>query len=89
MTAVSLPRMHILERQGNHRAGVVNELWRQKDRLIGAILLGNNLVNITATALATSVLIGIFGDAGVFYATVGTTLLVLIFAAKDGRETAG
>lgn len=80
MTAVSLPRMHILERQGNHRAGVVNELWRQKDRLIGAILLGNNLVNITATALATSVLIGIFGDAGVFYATVGTTLLVLIFA---------
>ena len=80
MTAVSLPRMHILERQGSHRAGVVNELWRQKDRLIGAILLGNNLVNITATALATSVLIGIFGDAGVFYATVGTTLLVLIFA---------
>ncbi len=80
MTAVSLPRMHILERQGNHRASVVNELWRQKDRLIGAILLGNNLVNITATALATSVLIGIFGDAGVFYATVGTTLLVLIFA---------
>ncbi|MHA1600482.1 MAG: HlyC/CorC family transporter [Alphaproteobacteria bacterium] len=80
LTAVSLPRMHTLERQGNHRASVVNELWRKKERLIGAILLGNNLVNITATALATSVLIGAFGDAGVAYATIGTTLLVLIFA---------
>jgi Mg2+/Co2+ transporter CorB len=59
---------------------MVNELWRQKERLIGAILLGNNLVNITASALATSVLIGFFGDAGVAYATLGMTLLVLIFS---------
>jgi Mg2+/Co2+ transporter CorB len=80
MTAVSLPRMHTLERQGNHRAAVVNELWEKKERLIGAILLGNNLVNITASALATSVLIGFFGDAGVAYATLVITLLVLIFA---------
>ncbi len=80
LTAVSLPRMHTLERQGNHRAAMVNELWRQKERLIGAILLGNNLVNITASALATSVLIGIFGDAGVAYATIAVTLLVVIFA---------
>jgi Mg2+/Co2+ transporter CorB len=80
LTAVSLPRMHTLERQGNVRAGIVNDLWRRKERLIGAILLGNNLVNITASALATSALIGIFGDAGVAYATLGTTLLVLIFA---------
>lgn len=80
LTAVSLPRMHTLEQQGNPRAKIVNELWRQKERLIGAILLGNNLVNIMASALATSVLINLFGDAGVAYATLGMTLLVLIFA---------
>jgi Mg2+/Co2+ transporter CorB len=72
--------MHNLEQQGDHRAGVVNTLWRRKERLIGAILLGNNLVNIMASALATSALIGIFGEAGVAYATLGMTLLVLIFA---------
>jgi Mg2+/Co2+ transporter CorB len=59
---------------------VVNVLWQRKERLIGAILLGNNLVNIMASALATSALIGVFGEAGVAYATLGMTLLVLIFA---------
>ena len=50
------------------------------DRLIGAILLGNNAVNIFASSLATSVMIGLFGEAGIAYATLGVTLLVLIFA---------
>ena len=80
LTAVSLPRMHNLEQQGDRRAELVNRLWLQKERLIGAILLGNNLVNIMASALATGVLINMFGDAGVAYATVVMTLLVLIFA---------
>ncbi|MFQ5775991.1 MAG: HlyC/CorC family transporter [Kiloniellaceae bacterium] len=80
LTAFSLPRMHTLEQQGDQRAALVNRLWRQKERLIGAILLGNNLVNIMASALATGMLIGLFGDAGVAYATVAMTLLVLIFA---------
>ena len=80
LTAVSLPRMYTLEQQGNERAKIVNELWRRKERLIGAILLGNNLVNIMASAVATSVLINMVGSAGVAYATIAMTLLVLIFA---------
>lgn len=80
LTAVSLPRMHTLAQQGNHRAMVVNSLWENKERLIGAILLGNNLVNIMASALATGILIRMFGDAGIAYATIVMTLLVLIFA---------
>ncbi len=80
LTAASRPRLHHLEREGSRRARLVNRLASQKDRLIGAILLGNNLVNILASALATSVMIGWFGDTGVAYATLGMTLLVLIFA---------
>ncbi|MCH8925180.1 MAG: HlyC/CorC family transporter [Proteobacteria bacterium] len=80
LTAASIPRMHTLARQGDRRADLVNALWRRKERLIGAILLGNNLVNIMASALATGVLIGLFGDAGVVYAMVIMTFLVLVFA---------
>ena len=80
LTAASPARMHTLEQQGDARARVVNRLLAQKDKLIGAILLGNNLVNILASALATSLLIGLVGEAGVAYATLGMTMLVLIFA---------
>lgn len=80
LTAASRARMHHLERTGSGRAGKVNDLIKKKDKLIGAILLGNNLVNILASALATSILIAAFGEAGVAYATVIMTALVLIFA---------
>src|SRR5690606_20924795 len=78
-TAASRARLHALESQGNRRAGRVNDMRRQMERVIGAILLGNNLVNITASALATSALIAIFGETGVIYATIGMTVLVVIF----------
>lgn len=80
MTAASRARMHRLAQQGSKRAEIVNRLLARKERMIGAILLGNNLVNILASALATSALIGLFGDTGVAYATVAMTLLILIFS---------
>lgn len=80
ITAASRPRMHQLEQQGDPRAAIVNRLRSQGERLIGAILLGNNVVNIFASALATSVLIGAFGRAGVAYATIVMTVLVVVFA---------
>jgi len=80
LTAASRSRMHLQAKQGDWRASIVVSLLEQKDRLIGAILLGNNLVNILASALATSLLVGLFGEAGVAYATIVMTLLVLIFA---------
>ncbi|MFP6742904.1 MAG: HlyC/CorC family transporter [Alphaproteobacteria bacterium] len=80
LTAASRPRIYHLERRGNRNARLVGRMIDNKERLIGAILLGNNAVNIFASALATSLLIGLFGDAGVAYATIGMTLLVLIFA---------
>jgi Mg2+/Co2+ transporter CorB len=80
LTAASRARMHQLKRRGNQRAESVDRLIERRERLIGSILFGNNLVNILASALATSVLIGLFGDAGVAYATVIMTAMVLIFA---------
>ncbi len=70
LTAASRPMMHQLAQNGDKRAAVVNRLHRKTDRLIGTILLGNNLVNILASSLATSLLITMFGETGVAYATI-------------------
>ncbi len=80
LTATSRARMLAREKNGDKRAGLVNHLTDKRDQLIGAILLGNNLVNILASALATSVFIEIFGAPGVFYATIIMTIIVVIFA---------
>ncbi|RVU36487.1 HlyC/CorC family transporter [Hwanghaeella grinnelliae] len=80
LTAASRARMHQAARQGNKHADMVLSLIAQRDRLIGAILLGNNLVNILASALATSLLLRLVGETGVVYATLLMTMLVLIFA---------
>lgn len=80
LTAASRQRLHQLAKQGNARAQVVLDLFDRKDRLIGAILLGNNVVNILASVLATYTLLIFFGDAGVAYATLIMTLLIVIFS---------
>ena len=80
LTATSKSLMLQKESDGDKRARIVNRLLKRKERLIGTILLGNNLVNILASALATSLMIQSFGEAGIVYATVVMTLLVLIFS---------
>jgi len=80
MTAASRARLHRLEQGGNARATQVNALLGRRDRLIGALLLGNNVANILSSALATAALISLFGEAGVAYATIGMTVLVVVFA---------
>lgn len=80
LTAASRPLMHQLAEGGNRRARRVTGFLRHKERLIGALLLGNNLVNIMASALATGALMLSYGDVGVVYATIAMTLLILIFS---------
>ncbi|OWJ58644.1 HlyC/CorC family transporter [Inquilinus limosus] len=80
LTAASRARMHQLERHGLQRAGIVNRLREQKERLIGALLLGNTLVNILASSLATSLLVSVLGAPAVPVATVVMTALILIFS---------
>jgi Mg2+/Co2+ transporter CorB len=79
MTAASKPLMHQLSQTGDPRAVIVTRLHNEQEQLIGAILLGNNVVNILATALTTNVLLDAFGDSGVVYATIVMTVLVLVF----------
>jgi len=80
LTATSASNMHKLSKEGNAKAGLVEKLMSDPESLIGAILLGNNLVNILASALATYIFIEFFGEIGVVYATFAMTALVLIFA---------
>ncbi len=79
LTAASQARLSQLARKGNEAAATVIALKSRSDRMIGAILIGNNVVNIFASALATSALITLFGESGVAYATIGMTVVVVIF----------
>lgn len=80
ITGASRAQIHRLRQEGSKRAKIVSELREDKDRLIGALLLGNNALNIFASALATSSAISLFGQEGVAYATVLMTVIVLVFA---------
>jgi Mg2+/Co2+ transporter CorB len=79
LTAVSRPYMHQLEQDGSRRARAVNRLIATRDRMIVALMLGNNLVNILASSLATGALVSLFGEAGIAYATAGMTVIVVLF----------
>ncbi|EKN4075915.1 HlyC/CorC family transporter [Yersinia enterocolitica] len=80
MMTLNRYRLRHLSKQGNRAARRVEKLLRRPDRLISLVLIGNNLVNILASALATIVGIRLYGNAGVAIATGVLTFVVLIFA---------
>lgn len=75
----SKPKLHSLEKDSDS-AKLVNKLLNNPGKLLSTILLGNNLVNIAASALATVLFTNMFGASGVVYATLIMTVVVLIFA---------
>jgi magnesium and cobalt exporter, CNNM family len=79
---MSLNRYRLKHLQNNKHRGATRagKLLDRPDRLIGLILIGNNLVNIFASAIATVIAIRLWGDAGIFIATLALTLVILIFA---------
>src|SRR5882724_2226042 len=80
LTGASRASMLRLSKQGNKDADVVSSLFGMRERLIGALLLGNNIANIGASALATGIFTAWFGEVGVLYATGVMTVMVVIFA---------
>ncbi len=80
MMSLNRYRLKHLRNQGHHGARRASKLLDRPDRLIGLILIGNNLVNILASAIATVIAIRLYGDAGIAVATLLLTLVILIFA---------
>ncbi len=79
LTAASRGKLRSRADKGETGAATALKVTEDSERMIGAILLGNNVVNILSASLATALLTRVFGDSGVALATLGMTLLVLIF----------
>ena len=80
LTAASDARMRQLARKGNKKAALVEKLRSDRESLIGSILIGNNAVNVLASSVATSAAITLVGDSGIVVATIGMTVLLVLFA---------
>ncbi len=80
ITRVSDAKIHQKAEEGNKKAINTKNLLKDREKVIGALLLGNNAVNILASALTTSLFIAPFGDLGIFYATILMTILIFIFS---------
>ena len=80
MMALNRYRLRHLEKKGHKGAKRAASLLRRPDRLIGVILIGNNLVNTIAATLTTVIALRLYGEAGVWYATLVLTLAILIFS---------
>jgi len=80
LMAINRYRLMHLARAGHRGAMLAERLLEKPDRLIGLILLGNNFVNISASAIATIAFVRLYGEAGVLVATLSLTVVLLIFS---------
>ncbi len=80
LTAASDARMRQLASKGSRRAQIVEKLRQNREQLISTILVGNNAVNVLASAIATSAAIALTGENGVALATLLMTILLVLFA---------
>lgn len=88
MMTLNRYRLKHLAKSGHRGARNTQKLLDRLDRLIGVILIGNNFVNIAASAIATVLCIRLFGDAGIAIATLGLTVIILIFGEVTPKTLA-
>ncbi len=79
MLSLNRYRLRHMAREGHKGARRASELLGRPDRLLGTILVGNNIVNILAASIATVIAVDIWGEAGIAISTVLLTIVVLIF----------
>jgi len=88
LMAINKYRLRHLANKGHRGARLAQKLLKKPDRLIGLILLGNNLVNILAASIATIIGIRLFGISGVWIASLVLTVVILIFAEVAPKTVA-
>ena len=88
LMAMNRYRLRHLANKGHSGARIAQKLLQKPDRLIGLILLGNNLVNILAASIATVIAIRLFGNNGIWISTLVMTVVVLIFAELAPKTVA-
>jgi len=88
LMAINRYRLKHLANGGHRGAKLAQNLLTRPDRLIGLILLGNNMVNILAASIATEIAIRLFGDSGIWISTLVMTVIVLIFAEVAPKTVA-
>lgn len=89
MMSINRYRLKHLENEGHKGAIRVQKLLQRPDRLIGLILIGNNLVNIAAASVATILCLRLFGEFwGLIAANIGLTIVILIFAEVTPKTLA-
>ena len=88
LTTVNRIRMRSLAEEGNKRAARVLQVTDDSAKMLSAILIGNNVVNLTASSLATALALRIFGNAGAGIATGILTVLILIFGEISPKTMA-
>ena len=80
MMAINRYRLKYLAKEKNKAAIRIEKLLRRPDRLLGIILIGNNFVNILASALTTILFMKLYGDVGVLIGSILLTIVILIFS---------
>lgn len=88
LMAINRYRLKHLANGGHRGARLAQKLLTRPDRLIGLILLGNNMVNILAASIATVIAMRLFGDSGIWISTLVMTVVVLIFAEVAPKTVA-
>jgi Mg2+/Co2+ transporter CorB len=80
IVGTSRAKIHRLKNEGNRRAKILENLLKNREKVVSTMLLGNNAVNIMASAITTTVFLNLFGNSGLIYATLLMTILVLVFS---------
>ena len=88
MMSLNRYRLKHLVKKKHRGAKKASKLLERPDRLIGVILIGNNFVNILASAIATVIAVRLWGDAGIAIATAALTVVILIFAEVSPKTMA-